>query len=117
MDIRHQKRIAIFQDLFASDFSDGKNASKITPILEKKAEIDRIISEHATRYPIEQMAKVDLAVLRLAVYELYFEEAPEPQKVVIDEAVQLAREYGKDQSFSFVNGVLAAIIKSRQDSK
>ena len=55
------------------------------------------------------MGKVELAVLRLAVYEILFDEDI-PGKVAIDEAVELAKKYGQDSSGSFVNGVLAKVI-------
>lgn len=110
MDKRHQQRITLFQQLFATDFSPQKNDSRIQPILEKLSDIDAEIQKHAPRYPLDQMAKVDVAILRLAVYELRYAPEPQPAKVVIDEAVRLAREYGKDQSYSFINGVLAAIV-------
>ena len=110
MDKRHQQRITLFQQLFASDFTAQKNDARIQPILEHLSEIDAEIQKHAPRYPLDQMAKVDVAILRLAVYELRFAPDPQPAKVVVDEAVRLAREYGKDQSYSFINGVLASII-------
>jgi N utilization substance protein B len=110
MDTRHQKRITLFQQLFASDFTHQKNDHRIEPILEKLPEIDEIIRSHTPRFPLAQMAKVDLAILRLAIYELRFDSEAQPPKVVIDEAIQLAREYGKDQSYSFINGVLASCV-------
>ena len=67
------------------------------------------IEAAATEWPINRLNKIDLAVLRLAVYELKYEETP--PKVVIDEAVELAKEFGSENSSSFINGVLGTIYK------
>lgn len=79
-------------------------------ILEKLPEIDKAISEKAVGWTIERMGKVDLAIIRLAVYELLFDDEI-PVGVSINEAVELAKKYGRDESGSFVNGVLAKFAK------
>ncbi len=79
-------------------------------ILAKLPEIDAAISENAVGWTIERMGKVDLAIIRLAVYELMFDEDI-PAGVAINEAVELAKKYGRDESGSFVNGVLAKFAK------
>ena len=70
------------------------------------AELDALIDEKSTGWKTNRMAKVDLAIIRLAVYEIKFEDDI-PTKVSINEAVELAKKYGADESGSFVNGVLA----------
>ena len=65
-------------------------------------------------FPISKIAKIDVAILRLAVYELIFEKNT-PPKVIIDEAIELAKEYGSDSSPSFVNGVLGSIYKKNYE--
>ncbi len=82
---------------------------KSADIFARLSEIDAIIDENADRWKSDRMGKVELAVLRLAVYEILFDEAI-PGKVAIDEAVELAKKYGQDSSGSFVNGVLAKVI-------
>ena len=72
--------------------------------------IDKEISEKATGWTIDRMGKVDLAIIRLAVYEILFDESI-PVGVSINEAVELAKKYGRDESGSFVNGVLAKFAK------
>lgn len=79
-------------------------------ILERLPEIDAKISEKATGWTIDRMGKVDLAIIRLAVYEILFDEDI-PVGVSINEAVELAKKYGRDESGSFVNGVLAKFAK------
>ena len=61
-------------------------------------------------WPIEQISKIDLAVLRLAVYELLIDKS-QPQKVVIDEAIELGKEFGNEHTSSFINGVLGSVVK------
>ncbi len=77
-----------------------------TAIVEKLPEIDMAISEKATGWTIDRMGKVDVAIIRLAVYEIMFDDSI-PVGVSINEAVELAKKYGRDESGSFVNGVLA----------
>ena len=67
------------------------------------------IRKAAPEFPIEKINKVDLAILRLAVYELFFEKSA-PPKVVVDEAIELAKEYGSETSGGFVNGALGKLI-------
>ena len=108
-DPRHKKRQFLVQELFSRDFQD-QNVSKQTQlILEHKEEIDKKIRAAAPDFPVEKINKTDLAVLRLATYELLIEKK-EPQNVIIDEAVELAKEFGNDTSPAFVNGVLGHII-------
>ncbi len=73
-------------------------------------EVDQAIERHLVHWKLERLAKVDLAILRLGAYSLMF-QTDIPASVTIDEAVELAREYGSDESYRFVNGVLDAIRK------
>ena len=77
-----------------------------TAIVEKLPEIDKAISEKATGWTIDRMGKVDVAIIRLAVYEIMFDDSI-PVGVSINEAVELAKKYGREESGSFVDGVLA----------
>lgn len=79
-------------------------------VTEKREEIDKVISECAPEWPIEQTAKIDLAILRIAVYELAFGKTA-PAKVAIDEAVELSKEFGSEKSGNFVNGVLGTVVE------
>jgi len=71
--------------------------------------VDGLIAQSAPEWPIEKISKIDLSILRLAVYELTIEKK-EPEKVIIDEAVEIAKEYGNESSPKFVNGVLGTIL-------
>ena len=74
-------------------------------------EIDKLIQISAPEWPISQLTKVDLTVLRIAVAELNYKHGV-PQKVAIDEAIELAKEFGGENSGKFVNGVLGTIVKN-----
>jgi len=77
-----------------------KNKEEIVKKIEKNLKAD---------WKLERISKVDLAILKLAIYEIKYKEIP--FKVVINEAVELAKKYGEDNSKNFVNGILASIVK------
>lgn len=80
--------------------------AKFHNILEKLTDIDRELNEKVSGWDTSRMGKVDLTILRLAVYEIEYDEDI-PTGVAINEAVELAKKFGQDSSASFVNGVLA----------
>ena len=80
--------------------------ARFRAVEEKLPEIDRLIDEHSTGWKIGRIGKVELSILRLALYELKYDEDI-PDKVAINEAVELAKKYGQEHAGSFVNGVLA----------
>ena len=94
-------------DLDENDKSFIDSAVKGT--IDNLEEIDSIISSVSKGWSIERMAKVDLAILRLAVYEMQYDEEI-PEKVAINEAVELAKKFGRDESPAFINGVLAKLV-------
>jgi N utilization substance protein B len=83
--------------------------AKTDGILAHLKEIDDAINDKSVGWKTSRMGKVDLAILRLAVYEIRYEEDI-PDKVAINEAVELAKKYGTDDSASFINGVLAKFV-------
>ncbi len=78
-------------------------------VIDKLDEIDRIITECATGWTFERIAKVELAILRLAIYEIKFDDDI-PVNVAVNEAIEIAKEYGGENAPSFINGVLAKVI-------
>jgi transcription antitermination protein NusB len=84
----------------------------ITGTLEHIEDVDNAIQTHLEHWDITRLAKVDLAILRSAAYALLYQQDV-PASVTIDEAISIAKEYGTDDSYKFVNGVLDAI---RRDS-
>jgi N utilization substance protein B len=77
-------------------------------IIEKVSDIDAILSEASSGWKLNRMGKVDLTIMRLAIFEIKYDEDI-PTKVAINEAVEIAKIFGGDSSGSFVNGVLAKL--------
>jgi N utilization substance protein B len=93
----------------ADDLRDFANAL-VRGTIAQVAEIDGILASHAHNWRLERMAVIDRLVLRLAVYELRA-ELDTPAKVIINEAIELARTFSGDEAVPFVNGVLDAVRK------
>jgi len=84
----------------------------ITGVVEHLSQIDKIIEKAAPEWPIEQITIVDRNVLRIGLYELLYENKEEvPQKVAINEAIELAKTFGGESSGKFINGVLGTVYK------
>ncbi|RJQ25401.1 transcription antitermination protein NusB [Candidatus Parcubacteria bacterium] len=110
-DPRHKKRQKIVQMLFSHSFRDQNNKNeKTSEILKNISIIDETIKEIAPEFPVEKINKVDLAILRLAIYEMVIYRK-EPSKVIIDEAIELAKEFGGESSPNFINGALGNLLK------
>lgn len=102
------------QSLFPWQFRPKvKPAKKIEKIVSKLSQIDKLIAKSAPGRPIAQINKVDLAILRIAVFELIIKEGI-PPKVVIDEAVELGKEFGSDSSAAFINGALGRLVEIKK---
>ncbi|MBI3290175.1 transcription antitermination factor NusB [Candidatus Microgenomates bacterium] len=110
VDPRHIRRQIAVKELFAQTFTNQQGISELAKaVLLKADKLDPIIEGAAPTWPINQINKVDLVILRLAIYELQKEK--EPIKVIIDEAVELAKEFGSETSGPFINGVLGKIVE------
>jgi len=113
LDPRHQKRRDRFSKLFEYSFKSGSfNDTDINPVLANLNQIDSKIQEVAPEWPIARLNRVDLAILRQAVWELLLEQKT-PPKVIIDEAVEIAKEYGSENTAKFVNGVLGTLLERK----
>lgn len=103
-------------EYYVSELSNAKDKEieyikdKTLAIIDNLPEIDEIINENSDGWPTNRLGKAELTIMRLAVYEIRFDEEI-PDGVAINEAVELSKKYGSDNSSSFVNGVLAKIIK------
>lgn len=107
MDEMPEQERLFFEEEDAPENEDAAYISdKYHKILEKLSEIDIQLNEKAQGWDTRRMGKVDLTILRLAVYEICYDEDV-PAGVAINEAVELAKKFGQDASFGFVNGVLA----------
>ena len=128
---RTEQREHIFKLIFGADFNEAAEqgtqaelyfeqiesatekdmqyiSEKAQKVVEKIDTIDAMINEHATGWKTGRMNKVDLTILRLAVYEMKWDEEV-PTGVAINEAVNLAKKYSSEDGASFVNGVLAKL--------
>lgn len=135
MASRRKSRILAFQALYAWEASgaslkdllsfpwieDGKREQLddesaaftrllIAGAIENIEAVDAAIKSHLEHWTFERLKKVDLAILRMSAYSLLFQEDM-PAQITIDEAIEIAKEYGADDSFRFVNGVLDGILK------
>ena len=138
---RHLGRIVALQTLYEQDFRRevndpgldledvlARNIARYEETIEDKAfietlvrgvsakqdELDDVIRPVAPEWPIEQIARMDRIVLRIGVYELLHEPGV-PPKVVINEAVELAKAFGGDNSSKFINGVLGTVLRAQED--
>ncbi|MDP3998173.1 MAG: transcription antitermination factor NusB [bacterium] len=110
-DPRHLKRREAVRIIFGWSFRQTKTQNLLAKrVLEKRDEIDGIIARCAPEWPVEKTGKIELSILRLAVFELAIDKT-QPPKVIIDEAVELAKEFGGQTSPSFINGVLGSVLK------
>jgi N utilization substance protein B len=124
---KREEREALLRALYSVDILDdyeegavrlfaGRNKwdqttlNKMLEIVSKLGTIDNYISEHLRNWTISRIAIIDKSILRLAIYELIY-EAQTPMKVIINEAVEIAKKYGTKDSFTFINAVLDAIAK------
>lgn len=112
-DPRHQHRIDLMQELFTWEFDHKQTNPGIDPIINNLERIDQLIQDSAPERPIAEINKIDLSILRLAIFEIIISKDA-PVKVVVDEAVEMAKEFGSNTSASFVNGVLGKIIENQK---
>jgi N utilization substance protein B len=129
-DIRHNARILALINLFCQIFADEEevyttllykeetgNISydndlyyKIyNGVIENRLEIDEYIQKNATEWPINNIPKIDLIILRIAIFELLIDKTQE-KSIIIDEAVELAKQFGSENSSKFVHGVLGSVL-------
>ena len=132
---RHQSRTCVMQSLYEldlratgkieeiikrnikekekSDLDKKYIKETVSGVIKNLAKIDKLITDSAPEWPLEQIARVDKNILRIAIFELLFakEDIKVPPKVAIDEAVEIAKTFGGENSSKFVNGVLGTIYR------
>ncbi|MBP9820219.1 hypothetical protein KBC79_05815 [Candidatus Woesebacteria bacterium] len=114
-DPRHEHRLQLFQRLFASTFTAQSleraltsENQEIVDILNELAILDVDIQRVAPERPLSEINKVDLAIMRLVVFESKHSETP--KLVLLNEAIELAKQFGSEKSSKFVNGALAHLL-------
>lgn len=138
MASRRKARIIAFQAVYAWDASSmdldallsfswlGKDSSAredeelktfvgliVSGTIENIEIVDETIRRHLENWSFERLKKVDLAILRVSVYSLLYQEEMPPQ-ITIDEAIEIAKEFGAEDAYRFINGVLDAVWKERK---
>ena len=135
-NVRHRARVAAMQTLYELDVTDHPLEATVERRLddeslpedaaefarrivrgawERREYLDGVIEQAAPNWPIYQMPAIEKAILRLAIWELLLnDQDPAPAKAAINEAVELAKHYGGDNSGRFVNGVLGTVVTQRQ---
>ena len=112
-DPRHQKRVRVMQALFSHSFNQeidlpDEEQQMYDKIIALLPEIDPLVKENAPERPLSDINQIDLAILRLIIFET--KNTKVPVKVAINEAVELAKEFGTESSPRFVNGVLGQVL-------
>lgn len=135
MGVRHSGRVIAVQTLYIYEMSQNEQALSdwrwISSDLKEESllfarfllngiyahldEIDRMIESASDKRDFDRIAKVDLAVLRVSVYEMLFQAQPLKPRIVIDEAVEISKNFSADDSYRFVNGILDKL--SREAAK
>jgi len=139
MSSRHLSRSIAMQSLYEWDFSGEKSDLEkivernieefgpgledenfiwqlVTGVVEHLKEINEIISKAAPQWPLSQISIIDRNVLRIGIYELLYEDKEAvPPKVAINEAIELAKSFGGDNSGKFINGVLGTVYKEIEE--
>lgn len=141
---RHNSRVIVLEKLFETQYaqdnpqkvedvvsftdSELKEISEISAVdadfaaelydetITHTPEIDELIKKYATEWPIENIPRTDLMILRMAILEAFILKLTEP-KIVIDESIELAKEFCNDQSRKFISGVLGSIYESFEKEK
>lgn len=121
---REQAFCLVFQDMFHNEETLDIYEENVAKVEEysrllfeglsiRTKEIDEIIDKYSKGWKVSRLPKVNLAILRLAIYEImYVDDVPE--SVAINEAVELAKKYSGEQDYSFVNGILGAVVKGEK---
>lgn len=115
-DPRHLNRQHLVQELFKNGFHKQSVSPKAQEIVKHLPFLDEKIKKAAPEFPLDKINRVDLAILRLATYELLIVKK-EPTNVIIDEAVELGKEFGGQSSPSFINGALGNIVSHEKSTK
>ena len=102
---------------FAPQFDDkGFIENLVTGVIKNQGDVDQLITKYAPEWPLEQITMVDRNVLRIGIYEMKYDNDI-PEKVAINEAIELAKTFGGESSGKFVNGVLGSIYKDIEAQK
>ncbi|XJZ26175.1 transcription antitermination factor NusB [Bacillota bacterium Lsc_1132] len=109
IDVSNTEPSSAIEHVLEGAASDEYLENIVFGVVEHQTEIDEVIKAHLEKWSIDRLATVDRNLLRIAVFELKFLKEEIPKKVVLDEAIEIAKRFGDDQSSKFVNGVLSKV--------
>lgn len=116
-EIEQHTKILDIKDILELDLNDKSLLEDILKgVATNKEKTDALIQKCAPDWPLDKIAKIDITILRIAIFEILYSDKVS-HKIAIDEAVELAKEFGSDTSPKFINGVLGTIVDKHLDKK
>ena len=117
----HSQKMQELIDRYSQDNSQDEEGKKfieeiVRGVTKHLKEIDKTIEEYAPEWPIDKIDGVDLSILRIGIFEMLYQKI-NPEKVVINESIEIAKTFGGESSGKFVNGVLGAIYNKTQEEE
>jgi N utilization substance protein B len=109
IDISNSEPSSAIEHVLEGEAGDEYLSRLVLGVVEQKASIDSLISENLEKWSLDRLATVDRNLLRIATYEMKFFRNEIPENVILDEAIEIAKIYGDDQSSKFINGVLSKV--------
>jgi transcription antitermination protein NusB len=109
IDVSNTDPSSAIEHVLEGEAGDEYLSKLVMGVVEQKSEIDPFIKENLEKWTIDRIATVDRNLLRIAIYELMFNRNEVPENVILDEAIEIAKIYGDDQSSRFINGVLSKV--------
>ncbi|HEY2421914.1 MAG TPA: transcription antitermination factor NusB [Neobacillus sp.] len=114
IDVSNTEPDLAIEHVLEGEAGDDYLSRLVFGVVENKKEIDQLIKGHLEKWSMERLATVDRNLLRIAVFELKFIKNEVPENVILDEAIEIAKIYGDDQSSRFINGVLSNVKQKLQ---
>ncbi|MGG3560965.1 transcription antitermination factor NusB [Neobacillus rhizosphaerae] len=109
IDVSNTDPSLAIEHVLEGEAGDEYLSNLVIGVVEHKEEIDKLIIENLEKWSLDRLATVDRNLLRIAAYELKFYRNEIPENVILDEAIEIAKIYGDDQSSKFINGVLSKV--------
>ncbi|MED3624423.1 transcription antitermination factor NusB [Neobacillus thermocopriae] len=109
IDVAGSEPKAAIEHVLEEEAGDDYLSRLVLGVVEHRSEIDQLIADNLEKWTLDRLATVDRNILRMAVYELKFLHDEVPEKVIMDEAIEIAKKFGDDQSNKFVNAILSKV--------
>lgn len=116
MDLSNEIAQVAIENVLDGEKKDGFLEELVVGTCKKQEDIDQLLQQHLKNWSLDRLVNIDRSILRMALYELlYMKEIP--VNVTLNEAIELAKAYGTDESSRFINGVLSSVIQSIEKSE